>query len=43
MESALMDRAGLVFYEVYLVGGACTCVLLDGAEFHPSEWQCSVQ
>ena len=38
-----MDRAGLVFYEVYLVGGACTCVLVEGAGPHVSGGQLSIQ
>ena len=38
-----MDGSGLVSCEVYLVGGACACVLVAGAGPRISEGQCSVQ
>lgn len=38
-----MDGGGLVPYDVLLVGGACACVLVDGARSPLSERQCSVQ
>jgi len=34
-----MDGVGLVFCDVFLVGGASTCILFDGAGFHLSEGQ----
>ena len=43
MESAPTDGVGLVSCDVFLVGGACACVLLvDGAGSRLSEGQCSV-
>ena len=38
-----MDGVGLVSCDVFLVGGACACVLVNGAGSHLSEGQCSVQ
>ena len=38
-----MDGVGLVSCDVFLVEGACACVLVDGAGSHLSEGQCSVQ
>ena len=43
MESAPLDGFGLVSHDVFLVGGACACVLVDGAGSSLSEEQCSVQ
>ena len=37
-----MDGVGLVPCDVFLVGGACACVLVDGAGSRLSEGQCSV-
>ena len=37
-----MDRVGLVSCDVFLVGGACACVLVDLAGSPLSEGQCSV-
>ena len=42
-ESAPVEAVGLVSPDVFLVGGACACVLIDGAGSHLSEEQCSVQ
>ena len=41
--SAPLDGAGLVSREVFLVGGACACVLVHGAGPSLSEEQRSVQ
>ena len=38
-----MDGVGLVSCDVFLVGGACTCVLVDEAGPRVSGGQCSVQ
>ena len=38
-----MDGVGLVSCDVFLVGRACACVLVDEAGAHLSEGQCSVQ
>ena len=38
-----VDGVGLVSCDVFLVGGACACVLVDGAGSHLSEGRCSVQ
>ena len=38
-----MDGIGLVSFDVFLVGGTCACVLVDGAGHHLSELQFSVQ
>jgi len=38
-----MDGVGLVSCDVFLVGGVCACVLVDGAGSRLSEGQCSVQ
>ena len=38
-----MHGVGLVFWDVFMVGGACACVLVAGAVPHLSEGQCSVQ
>ena len=38
-----VDGVGLVSCDVFLVGGACACVLVDGAGSHLSEEQFSVQ
>ena len=34
-----MDEVGLISCDVFLVGEACTCVLVDGAGSHLSEGQ----
>ena len=41
--SASTDEVGLVSCDVFLVWGACACVLVDGAGSCLSEGQCSVQ
>ena len=38
-----MDEVGLASCDVFLVWGACDCVLVDGAGSHLSEGHCSVQ
>ena len=38
-----MGGVGLVSCDVFLVGGACACILVDGAESCLSERQYSVQ
>ena len=38
-----MDGVGLGSCDVFLVGGACACVLVAGAGSRLSEGQCSVQ
>ena len=38
-----MDGVGFMPYDVFLVGGARACVLVDGAGSPLSEGQCSVQ
>ena len=38
-----MAGVGLVSCVVFLVGGACASILVDGAGSHLSEGQCSVQ
>ena len=38
-----MDGIGLVSCDVFLVGRAYVCVLVDGAGSRLSEGQCSVQ
>ena len=38
-----MDGVGLVSYNIFLVGGACGCVLVDGAGSPVSEGQCRIQ
>ena len=43
VESAPVHGVGLVFCDVFLVGGACACVLVAGAGPRISEGQCSVQ
>ena len=43
VESAPVDGVGLVSCGIFLVGGACACVLVDEAEAPLSEEQCSVQ
>ena len=37
------EWVGLVFCDVLLVGGACSCTLVDGAGYRLSQGQCSVQ
>ena len=43
MESTPVKGVALVSYDVFLVGGARACVLVDGAGSPLSEGQCSVQ
>ena len=43
VESASVDGVGLESCDVFLVGGACACVLVDEAGSHLSERQCRVQ
>ena len=43
VESAPMDGVGLVSCDVFLVGRAYVCVLVDGGGSRLSEGQCSVQ
>ena len=42
VESASVDGIGLVSCDVFLVGRACACVLVDGAESRLSQVQCPV-
>ena len=43
MESALVHGIGLVSCDVFLLGGACACVLVAGAGSRLSKGQLSVQ
>ena len=38
-----MDGVGLESCDVFLAGGACACVLVDGVGSPLSEGQCGVQ
>jgi len=38
-----VDGVGLESCDIFLLGGACACVLVDGAGSHHSEGQCRVQ
>ena len=42
-ESATVEGVGLESCDIFLVGGACACVLVEGAGSPLSERQCSVQ
>jgi len=43
VESAPVDGVGLVSYDIFLVGGACGYVLVDGAGSPVSEGQYRIQ
>ena len=43
VESAPVDGVGLMSYDIFLVGGACAFVLVDGAGSCLSQGQCRVQ
>ena len=43
VESAPVDGVGLAPYDVFLVEGACACVLVNGARSPLPERQCSLQ